>query len=77
MFISVVKPKVAQWEKDNPNKFASYVRSHTTGSSYLAPQPVLEITDEDLNTAEEVGIPDLNAEHSNPESDPESDPESE
>lgn len=68
---------IAQWEKDNPNKFASYVRSHTTGSSYLAPQPVLEITDEDLNTAEEVGIPDLNDEHSNPESDPESDPESE
>lgn len=66
---------IAQWEKDNPNKFASYVRSHTTGSSYLAPQPVLEINDEDLNTAEEVGMSDLNA--ANSDSDPESDPESE
>ncbi len=52
---------IAQWEKDNPNKFANYVRSHTTGSSYLAPHSVLEISDEDLNTTDDVGASNLNA----------------
>lgn len=40
---------IAQWEKDNPNKFASYVRNHTTGSTFLAPSPKKEISNADLH----------------------------
>lgn len=66
---------IAQWERDNPNKFATYVRSHTTGSSYLVPQPMLDITDEDLISFNEIGDGNEDLTRSDPEQESEPDPE--